>query len=179
MSLKAPKISGIYKITNQINGHSYIGSAKHIYGRWSVHKSQLSKQKHHSPYLQHAVEKYGLENFKLEIVEECLITLLLEREQFYLDTLRPEYNINPIANSRLGAKLTEEQNKRNRDRQLGENGYWYGKVGPSKGRVQTSEEKEKRRISGQKAYSNYELKEKFKERMKLWWVERKKQQTNL
>ena len=39
------------------------------------------------------VEKYGIENFQFEIVEECLKSELLNREQYYLDTLNPKYNI--------------------------------------------------------------------------------------
>jgi group I intron endonuclease len=37
--------------------------------------------------------------------------LILEREQYYIDSFKPEYNINPIAGSRLGSKHTEESKK--------------------------------------------------------------------
>ena len=52
--------------------------------------------------------KYGYSNFKLEIIEYCNVSVLLEREQYYLDILKPEYNILKIAGSNLGFKHAEE-----------------------------------------------------------------------
>lgn len=40
-----------------------------------------------------AIHKYGLQEFKLEILEYCDKIVTLEREQFYLDKLKPEYNL--------------------------------------------------------------------------------------
>lgn len=50
--------------------------------------------------------KYGYSNFILEILEYCDKTNLLEREQYYLDKLKPEYNILKFAYSMLGYKHT-------------------------------------------------------------------------
>lgn len=177
MSWKEKK-SGIYKITNLINNHSYVGSATIIYERWSVHKNHLKNDKHHSIYLQRAVNKYGIDSFKFEILEECKIEKLIEREQFYIDSIKPEYNVQPLAHSRLGAKWTEEQKENAKGRFSGEKGYWYGKEGPTKGRVQTEEEKKKRSESGFEAQNDPIFKAKQRERMKLWWAERKKLQNS-
>jgi len=51
---------------------------------------------------------YGFENFSLEILEHCEPSNLIEREQHYLDHLKPEYNILKIAGSSIGFKHTEE-----------------------------------------------------------------------
>lgn len=51
-----------------------------------------------------AINKYGLNSFNLEILEYCSKDNVIEREQFYLDTSKPEYNILKIAGSRLGLK---------------------------------------------------------------------------
>lgn len=51
-----------------------------------------------------AISKYGLNNFTLEILEYCSKNIAIEREQFYLDLLKPEYNILKKAGSRLGLK---------------------------------------------------------------------------
>jgi group I intron endonuclease len=40
-----------------------------------------------------ALVKYGYSSFKLEILENCEPNILIEREQYYLDLLNPEYNI--------------------------------------------------------------------------------------
>lgn len=49
-----------------------------------------------------ALLKYGYGSFKLEILEYCEIDVLIEREQYYIDLLKPEYNICRIAGSTLG-----------------------------------------------------------------------------
>lgn len=61
-----------------------------------------------------AVNKYGLSVFAflvLEIVhqaEKTDSTLLLNREDYYLKTLKPEYNIAPLASNSIGWKHSEE-----------------------------------------------------------------------
>jgi group I intron endonuclease len=55
-----------------------------------------------------ALLKYGYSGFKLEILEYCNKADLLNREQYYLDLLKPEYNIYKKAGSPLGYKHTEE-----------------------------------------------------------------------
>jgi hypothetical protein len=44
-----------------------------------------------------ALLKYEYKNFKLEILEFCEAPILMEREQYYLDSLNLEYNIRKIA----------------------------------------------------------------------------------
>ena len=87
------EISGIYIITNSINGKRYIGSSNCIRKRLWKHRSLLRHNKHENPYLQNAWNKYGEDNFTYSVLEECEIQVLLEREQYYIDTLTPEYNI--------------------------------------------------------------------------------------
>ena len=55
-----------------------------------------------------AILKYGYSNFRLEILEYCAPEECIKREQFYIDTLKPEYNILKLAGSSLGHKHTEE-----------------------------------------------------------------------
>jgi len=52
--------------------------------------------------------KNGYSNFSLEILEYCDLSVLIEREQYYLDLLKPEYNILKTAGSRLNFKHSEE-----------------------------------------------------------------------
>ena len=62
-------ISGVYKITNTINGKFYIGSSYDIEGRWDCHKKCLKGNYHNNPKLQHAWNKYGQNAFIFEILE--------------------------------------------------------------------------------------------------------------
>jgi len=107
---------GIYKIFNLVNNKIYIGSASSNGGfrkRWNEHKSDLNRNVHHNKHLQLSWNKYGSDNFKFEIIELINDTsLILEREQYYLDNLKPDYNICKIAGNTLGVKLSEEHKKK-------------------------------------------------------------------
>lgn len=115
--------SGIYKISNNINEKIYIGSAKNIKSRINVHRCCLLKNKHHSKRLQNHVNKYGIDSLIFEVVEFCDILILLEREQFYIDSLNPFFNINKIAGSNLGRKLSIESIEKLKKTRI-KNGGW-------------------------------------------------------
>ena len=61
-------------------------------------------------YLQRAYNKYGKDAFSFEIIEICTFDSLLLREQFYLDTLNPEFNIGK--NSSGGDNISNHPNKK-------------------------------------------------------------------
>jgi len=82
--------SGIYQIKNLTNNKIYIGSSVDIRARWAGHRSDLKNKKHHSKHLQRSWELHGSDAFEFTILEVVKDSeLLLEREQHYLDTLRP------------------------------------------------------------------------------------------
>jgi group I intron endonuclease len=60
-------MTGIYKITNKINGKVYIGQSINIERRWKEHISDKRK----NSLIHLAIEKYGEKNFNFEIIEEC------------------------------------------------------------------------------------------------------------
>lgn len=102
---------GIYRITNLINGHCYIGQSVDITRRWKSHVKDAFRVKSHAyKYpLQKAIRKYRVENFKFEILCLCSKHELLSKEQFYYDLYKPEYNQiypceNPVFNPKIEAK---------------------------------------------------------------------------
>lgn len=97
----ANPISGIYAITNTLNGKQYIGSSIDIEHRWGVHRSYLKRGTHHAFKLQRAWLKYGPDAFEWTVLEIVLplSEMLLAREQQYFDTLQPRYNSALIADS--------------------------------------------------------------------------------
>jgi group I intron endonuclease len=74
------KIIGIYKIINNFNNKIYIGSSNNIYRRWKEHRKYYKTRATH---IQQSIMKYGSENFTFEIIEECDIDKLKERETFW------------------------------------------------------------------------------------------------
>lgn len=134
--------SGIYKITNIINGKIYVGSAVNLITRQINHFSNLRKCKHCNILLQRAFNKYGEENFIFEILEEVKDkTKLLEREQYYLDLLGPKYNICKIAGSALGRKWTEQSRIKLSNSKKGCKNVMFGKPSIRKGTQHTNEMK--------------------------------------
>lgn len=97
--------SGIYKIVNINNNKFYIGSSKNLDKRWYIHKNKLKNNNHINCILQRSWNKHGEKSFKFDILELCDNEKLFEREQFYLDELKPEYNIG--AKSTGGDNLTK------------------------------------------------------------------------
>jgi group I intron endonuclease len=85
--------SGIYQIVNTVNGKRYIGSAVDLRRRWNSHRSHAARGVHHSHILQAAWNKYGPGAFSFTIIERCDRENILAREQYYINTLLPEYNI--------------------------------------------------------------------------------------
>ena len=74
----------IYKITNNINQKVYIGQTIMTpVQRWQKHRSDAKLNK---PYpLYRAMNKYGIDNFSFEILEEVKVEELDEKERYYIN----------------------------------------------------------------------------------------------
>lgn len=106
---------GVYRIKNISNNDCYIGSSLNFKERKRRHFRDLEKGKHHSIVLQRAFNKYGRDEFEFEILETGIDrNELLQREQYFIDTLNPKYNICSIAGSPLGVKHSKESNEKKR-----------------------------------------------------------------
>lgn len=124
------KITGIYRIQSIIKSERiYIGSTIDMNKRWSDHKSELNKNKHHSRKLQNHFNKYGESDLVFIIVELCFPEFLTAREQYYIDKLKPWFNIALIAGSNLGChwELSDDFKRKNSENKKGEKNHNYGK----------------------------------------------------
>lgn len=132
--------SGIYIITCLVNNKIYIGRSKNWKGRLHTHKSHLINNRHPNPYLQSAANKYGIENFTFELLEEYDIEFLCSMEHYWCNLLCSYnrefgYNIEPtnpncykchsketgekISKSNMGKKHTKESKKKISDSNKG------------------------------------------------------------
>lgn len=118
---------GIYMWLNKVNNKTYIGSSANLSSRLRSHFLGANSNKS----LQKDIEKYGISNFIVSILEfieydSDLLNLkqkVLEREQYYLNTIcnadnpsdefyKVSYNKNRIAESCLGTKKSEEHKRK-------------------------------------------------------------------
>lgn len=100
----------IYKITNLINSKIYIGlTTKSYLKRFEVH---LKNSETLDYALYRAIRKYGKNNFKVEVVENCAsIEELIKRESFWiktLDSMNPNVGYNMINQEDWGKIFSEE-----------------------------------------------------------------------
>ena len=86
------KVSGVYKITNMITGDFYIGSSKDVKHRWSQHKCQSTWNECPNNQMYLDMQKYGVDKFVFEILEEVEVDSLKETEQQFIERLSPTYN---------------------------------------------------------------------------------------
>lgn len=97
-------MTGIYIITNAINGKRYIGQSVDIQRRFMDHRCVSHETNRH---LRYALQKYGKAAFRYEILEECTPESLDERERFWIAELHPEYNVTDGGQGR-GKRLSED-----------------------------------------------------------------------
>lgn len=111
--------AGVYRWTNLINGNTYIGSSTDLGRRlreyYNINYLERVIKKGRSVIIS-ALLKQGYANFSLEILCECDPWSAICREQYYIDLLKPEYNILQKAGSSLGLKHSEETIQKMKDR---------------------------------------------------------------
>ena len=86
----------IYKITNKVNGKSYIGQTiQNVKERFYQHCATKCSQAILNMVIHKAINKYGKSNFTIEVIEEVESTNLNDRERYwirYYDSYNNGYN---------------------------------------------------------------------------------------
>lgn len=100
----------------------YVGSTINLASRLSSHRSRFNSYingdlKHACPIFYNSVRKYGWDSFKFGVLEYLDLSsiksskekkyIILEKEQYYLDSIKPSLNVCKIADSPLGVKRNE------------------------------------------------------------------------
>nr|YP_009160660.1 GIY-YIG endonuclease [Hirsutella minnesotensis]AKR17989.1 GIY-YIG endonuclease [Hirsutella minnesotensis] len=100
------KKTGVYSWIHKETGRRYVGSSVNLGKRLSEYYNynHLSSK---NMIICKALLKYGYSGFKLEILEYCSIEELINKEQYYINKYKPEFNILKLAGSSLGFKHSE------------------------------------------------------------------------
>lgn len=90
-------MSFIYKIYNDVNDKLYIGkTSKTIEDRWNEHIYAALYREDKNFQLYNAIKKYGVNNFHIELLEECSESNANEREVYWIrfyDSYNKGYNM--------------------------------------------------------------------------------------
>lgn len=79
-------MSYVYKITNNLNQKLYIGKTDFsIEKRWLEHCNERLRSQSQDRPLYRAMNKYGIEHFSIEIIEECSIDQVYSREIYWIE----------------------------------------------------------------------------------------------
>jgi len=113
-SSRMDEICCVYLIWCFKSNKGYVGSAVNLGRRMRKHRSALRGRYHDNKHLQSAFNAYGEYQFAIYMVEDCSKDEVLKREQFWMDKYEAidrslGYNSCPVAGSRLGSKLSNEQ----------------------------------------------------------------------
>jgi group I intron endonuclease len=105
--------SGIYSITNTVNGKMYVGQAVNLKSRKAHHFNDLKRNKHRNIHLQRAYNKYGKDNFIFKVILYCEPFELTRYEQAIVDITSNIYNIRKLCViSSLGINPSEETKRK-------------------------------------------------------------------
>lgn len=90
--MKMYKINAVYKIVNTVTGDSYVGSSKDVKRRWKEHKRPSVWKGYSNNQMYQDLQKYGLENFRFQIIAPVMPEHLTQVEQEFIEMLNPTYN---------------------------------------------------------------------------------------
>jgi group I intron endonuclease len=111
---------GVYQVRNIKTNKAYVGSTINLNKRKWEHFNTLKNNTHFNVNLQDAFSEYGQENFKFEVLERVLIKEnLIEREQYFMNTIVSKYNTCKIAGSTKGHKRSLETRQKMSKSKLG------------------------------------------------------------
>ena len=116
--------SGIYTIENTIDCKLYVGYTKDFHKRRRCHWSELERGVHANDHLQRAVNLYGIDKFKFEILEEWSEDMLVCMEHWWCMMLNVHndkygYNINITHPHKKYASMSEQAKRRSSEKQKG------------------------------------------------------------
>lgn len=142
----------IYKITNKVNGMMYIGQTKHdIKIRWKQHCHNGNGCR----FLHHAINKYGADNFIIEVIDTANSKIELdEKEKYWIDklnTISPNgYNLKSGGNTPKYSQESRLRMSKNHHDVSGANNPMYGRIFSKETKLKISKALTGKRLSQQR-----------------------------
>lgn len=102
ISLENRNQAGVYALICKVTNRFYIGSSVYLGARLLDYMQPAYLARLVNRPILEALRKYEVNNWIFIILETCQASVVLEREQYWLDLLEPEYNLSPAAGSTLG-----------------------------------------------------------------------------
>jgi group I intron endonuclease len=119
ISLENRNQAGVYALICKVTNKYYVGSSIHLGARLLDYMQPAYLARNSNRPILRALLKYSLNDWIFIILETCQSSVVLDREQYWLDFLEPEYNLSKEAGSTLGVNLSEETKAKLRAAQLG------------------------------------------------------------
>ena len=80
------KFGKIYLITNDINSKVYVGQTiQTLNKRFNGHCCYSKSDRSINMYIKRAIHKYGRDKFHIQLIEECPVNILDEREKYWIN----------------------------------------------------------------------------------------------
>lgn len=119
-----PKTSGIYMILIISADKAYIGQSVNISRRWTDHKARLKYGSKHAknPHLINTVKKYGMNDLKFVVLENCPKENLNERESYWISQIDEDRrcNIAGVGEFKSSQELIKAKTEKNIGRKRSE-----------------------------------------------------------
>ena len=135
--------SGIYCFTNLTDGKKYVGSSENLGRRFAEYFNINFLEKNNSMYICRALLKFGYSNFSLTIIEYCDPEKCIVREEYYIKSLAPEYNLIQVPSlpPMSGRAHSDETKQKISDALKGEKNHFFGKTHSYETLIKMSEAK--------------------------------------
>ena len=145
-------MTGIYLITNKLNGKQYVGQSKDI-------SKRLKEHKYGSLHIDNAIKKYGIENFYIDVILECPEDMLdvWEKDMISLyDTYNTDNGYNHTEGGDKGPTMCGEKNPMYGVHRYGKDNPNFGNhpISPNKGGHISEESKRKNSETQKEQYRN-------------------------
>ena len=148
LNLNIKNKTGIYQLVNIINGKTYVGSSIDLNRRLKEYLNPLyinRNLKKGNSAIMNALLKYGNIKFGIRFLEIIdldpklskseIKSIILTKEQYYINLIKPEYNINFTAGSNFGRFFSEEVKIKMSLAKLGKPGNKKGAILSTKSRI--------------------------------------------